>query len=84
MPEFVCRMGTVEGDVIERVYVSDSADVLRRDLERKDYLVFSVRKKRGALGILPAFGRKKSLTSTFSSKRIPTTNLLISLFYGMK
>jgi type IV pilus assembly protein PilC len=59
MPEFVCRMGTVEGDVIERVYVSDSADALRRDLERKDYLVFSVRKKGGALGFLPAFGRKK-------------------------
>jgi type IV pilus assembly protein PilC len=59
MPEFVCRMGTVEGDVIERVYVSDSADALRRDLERKDYLVFSVRKKGGTLGFLPAFGRKK-------------------------
>jgi type IV pilus assembly protein PilC len=59
MPEFVCRMGTVEGDVIERVYASDSADSLRRDLERKEYLVFSIRKKGGALGFLPAFGRKK-------------------------
>ncbi len=59
MPEFVCRMGTAEGDVIERVYVSDSAEVLRRDLEKKEYLVFSVRKKGGALGFLPAFGRKK-------------------------
>ena len=59
MPEFVCRMGTVEGDVIERVYVSDSAEAIRRDLERKDYLVFSVRKKGGALGLLPSFGRRK-------------------------
>ena len=59
MPEFICRMGTVEGDVIERIYVSDSAEVLRRDLERKDYLVFSVRKKGGGLGLFPAFGRKK-------------------------
>jgi type IV pilus assembly protein PilC len=59
MPEFVCRMGTVEGDVIERVYVSDDADALRKDLERKDYLIFSIRKKGGALGLFPAMGRKK-------------------------
>jgi len=52
-------MGTVEGDVIERVYVSDTAEALRRDLERKDYLVFSVRKKGGALGLFPAFRRRK-------------------------
>jgi type IV pilus assembly protein PilC len=59
VPEFICRMGTVEGDVIERVYVSDTAEAIRRDLERKDYLVFSVRKKGGVLGLFPAFRRKK-------------------------
>ena len=33
MPEFVAKMGTAEGDVIERVYLSDNADALRRDLD---------------------------------------------------
>ncbi len=59
MPEFVCKVGTVEGDVIERVYASESAESLRRDLERKDYLIFSIRRKGGALGLFPAFGRKR-------------------------
>ena len=59
MPEFICRMGTAQGDVIERVYASESAEAIRRDLERKDFLVFSVRKKGGALGLFPAIGRKK-------------------------
>ena len=59
MLEFVCKVGTVEGDVIERVYASESAESLRRDLERKDYLIFSIRRKGGALGLFPAFGRKR-------------------------
>ena len=59
MPEFICRLGTVEGDVIERVYVSESADSLRHDLERKEFLIFAIRRKGGALGFLPSFGRKK-------------------------
>jgi len=59
VPEFICRMGTVEGDVIERIYVSDSAEALRRELERKDYLIFSVRRKGGGLGVFPGLGRKK-------------------------
>jgi len=59
VPEFVCKVGTVEGDVIERVYASESAESLRRDLERKDYLIFSIRRKGGALGLFPAFGRKR-------------------------
>jgi len=59
VPDFVCKVGTVEGDVIERVYASESAESLRRDLERKDFLIFSIRKKGGALGLFPAFGRKR-------------------------
>ena len=57
MPEFVAKMGTAEGDVIERVYLSDNADALRRDLERKDFLVFSIRRKAGLASLLPGMGR---------------------------
>lgn len=59
MPEFICRLGTVEGDVIERVYASEDAVALRRELERKEYLIFSIRKKGGVLGLLPGVGRRK-------------------------
>ena len=57
MPEFVAKMGTAEGDVIERVYLSENADALRRDLERKDFLVFSIRRKAGFSSLLPGMGR---------------------------
>lgn len=57
MPEFVAKMGTAEGDVIERVYLSDNADALKRDLERKDFLVFSIRRKGGLASFLPGTGR---------------------------
>jgi type IV pilus assembly protein PilC len=50
-------MGTAEGDVIERVYLSDNADALRRDLERKDFLVFSIRRKAALGSFLPGMGR---------------------------
>ena len=57
MPEFVAKMGTAEGDVIERVYLSENADALRRDLERKDFLVFSIRRKAGLSTMLPGMAR---------------------------
>jgi type IV pilus assembly protein PilC len=57
MPEFVAKMGTAEGDVIERIYLSENADALRRDLERKDFLVFSIRRKAGLGSLLPGMGR---------------------------
>jgi len=59
MPEFVARMGTAEGDVIERVYVTDNPDALRRDLEQKDFLVFSIRRKAGLGSLLPGMGRRR-------------------------
>src|SRR4029453_14429035 len=47
MPEFIAKMGTADGDVIERVYSSETVEALRSDLERKDFLVFSIRRKAG-------------------------------------
>jgi len=59
VPEFVAKMGTAEGDIIERIYVSDNADALRHDLERKDFLVFSIRRKGGWAFLLPGMGRRR-------------------------
>ncbi|HEU5182386.1 MAG TPA: type II secretion system F family protein [Candidatus Polarisedimenticolia bacterium] len=59
MPEFIAKMGTADGDVVERVYISDDAEALKRDLERKDFLVFSIRRKAGLGGFVPGIGRKR-------------------------
>jgi hypothetical protein len=37
--EFRCRLGTPGGEIVEGVYVADSEDRLRRDLEEKGLYV---------------------------------------------
>jgi type IV pilus assembly protein PilC len=56
MPEFIAKVGTSDGTVMERSFTADSEEALRTDLEGKDYLVFKVRKKGGVTGLLPGFG----------------------------
>ena len=56
MPEFIAKVGTSDGTVMERSFTADSEEALRSDLEGKDYLVFKVRKKGGVTGLLPGFG----------------------------
>ena len=46
--EFRCRLGTPGGEIVEGVYVADSEDRLRRDLEDKGLFVLSLQ-RRGAL-----------------------------------
>lgn len=58
MPEFIAKMGTADGDVIERVYMSETVEALRNDLERKDFLVFSIRRKAGLSSFVPGVGRR--------------------------
>lgn len=48
MADYSCRIGTATGDIIERTYSADSETALRRELERKDLLVVSIRKLGGA------------------------------------
>jgi len=45
MPEFVCRVATPAGDVIERSYVYADEPSLRRDLEGQDLMLLSVRRQ---------------------------------------
>lgn len=45
MPEFRCRLGTPTGEILERDYSADSAEALRHDLERQDYLVLKIRRR---------------------------------------
>src|SRR5262245_43039058 len=61
MPEFIAKVGTSDGTVMERSFTADSEEALRTDLEGKDYLVFTVRKKGGVTGLLPGFGGGRSV-----------------------
>jgi type IV pilus assembly protein PilC len=61
VPEFIAKVGTSDGTVMERSFTADSEEALRTDLEGKDYLVFKVRKKGGVTGLLPGFGGGRSV-----------------------
>jgi type IV pilus assembly protein PilC len=52
MPEFACRIGIASGEVVERVYTAETEAMLRRELERKDLLVISVKRSGGAADAL--------------------------------
>lgn len=48
MPEFACRLGTPNGDILEQTMVAEDEAALRRECERKDLFVISARRKSGA------------------------------------
>ena len=45
MPEFVCKLGTTDGQIVERVVTGDNEAALREDLSEQDFLVLSVKRK---------------------------------------
>jgi type IV pilus assembly protein PilC len=48
VPEFACRIGTTTGEIVERTYTADSESALRRELERKEMLILSIKRSGGA------------------------------------
>ena len=55
--EFVCRLGTPDGVVVQEVYEAGAESALRAELEAKGFQVFKIRPRRLALGLsLPRFG----------------------------
>jgi type IV pilus assembly protein PilC len=49
--EFRCRLGTPGGEVVEGIYIADSEDRLRRELEEKGLYILSLQRR----GVLPGF-----------------------------
>ncbi|MEE8537018.1 MAG: type II secretion system F family protein, partial [Acidobacteriota bacterium] len=52
MSEFVCKLGTPSGEIIEGVYTAESAAELRKDFERKEYLIYTLRPRNLIAGLL--------------------------------
>jgi len=64
MPEFVCRVATPSGEVIERSYMYADEPSLRRDLEGQDLMLLSVRQRNSLLGGLASlFSIRKRVSS---------------------
>ncbi|MGD8376596.1 MAG: type II secretion system F family protein [Acidobacteriota bacterium] len=56
MPDFLCKVGTPTGEIVERVYSAANEKILRKDLGDKELLILSVRRRGGLLGMLPGLG----------------------------
>ena len=67
--EFVCRVGTRDGRVVDEVHEARDERTLRNKLEKKGYHLFELR-RRGLLANLRALGRGES-------QKIPMRTLLI-------
>ena len=64
MPQFLCRVATPSGEVIERSYVYADESSLRRDLEGQDLMLLSVRETNSLLGGLARlFSIRKRVSS---------------------
>jgi type IV pilus assembly protein PilC len=57
--EFRCRLGTPGGEIVEGVYVADSEDRLRRELEEKGLYILSLRRRGLLSGISLGRGRRR-------------------------
>ncbi|HUK13546.1 MAG TPA: type II secretion system F family protein [Thermoanaerobaculaceae bacterium] len=62
MTEYVARLGTPDGSVVEQRHRAVSGESLRRELENKGFKVFRVEPRRGALRI-PFLHRREKLNS---------------------
>jgi type IV pilus assembly protein PilC len=56
--EFRCRLGTPGGEILEGVYVAESEDRLRHELEEKGLYVLSLQRRGGLAGVNLARGRR--------------------------
>ena len=55
MAEYQCKIVSSSGEILERSYSYDSEMTLRKDLENKDYLILSVKKKNPLIDFLKSF-----------------------------
>lgn len=64
MPEFICRVATPSGEVIERSYVYTDEPSLRRDLEGQDLMLLSVKRQSSLFGGLAKLFKLRDRVST--------------------
>jgi type IV pilus assembly protein PilC len=60
MPEFVARIGTTDGSILERDFTAVDEKALRADLAQQ-YLVLGIRRKTTIAGLVPGLGPKRGI-----------------------
>ena len=60
MPEFVARLGTADGSILERSFTSESEKSLRAELAGQ-YLILGVRKKQTVAALVPGMGTRRGI-----------------------
>ena len=75
MPEFRCRVATLTGEVVERVYVAADEAALRRDLESHDMMLLDVRR---ANPLVQQVARTLRLKGSISSREFLVFNKELS------
>jgi type IV pilus assembly protein PilC len=55
MAEFVCKFGTLNGEILQKIYSAESEKALREEMEQQGYYVFGIKRKYEAKGILRSF-----------------------------
>jgi type IV pilus assembly protein PilC len=61
MPEYIARVGTSDGTILERSFTAASEEALRADLAQREYLVLALRRKSGLGALLPDFRGRRSI-----------------------
>ncbi len=61
--EFRCRLGTPGGEILEGIYVADSEDRLRRELEEKGLYVLSLQRRSGLQAAIQLGGGRRGRVS---------------------
>jgi type IV pilus assembly protein PilC len=59
MPDYICKLGTEGGEIIEKRYAADNQDELRLELQQKGFYVFNIRQV--GLNFLFGGGRRKRI-----------------------
>src|SRR5262245_23042235 len=60
MPEYVARIGTADGSILERTFTAEDEKALRSDLQTQ-YLVLEIRRKTTLTGLVPGLGPKRGI-----------------------
>ncbi len=63
MAQFFCRMAAPSGEIVERILTSVDEEVLRRELEDKDYLVLDLRRRSRMFQVLAETFRMRARVS---------------------
>src|SRR5689334_18805349 len=61
--EFRCRLGTPGGEILEGIYVADSEDRLRRELEEKGLYILSLQRRTGLQALSLKSGHRGRVSS---------------------